>query len=92
MSTLCDNGTNDGSYGTCNHDCSLAPYCGDTMTNGPEQCDNGPANSPTAYGPGQCTAACTTAPYCGDGVVEPQFGEQCDGGANCFNCRFPVIQ
>jgi hypothetical protein len=88
----CDNGTNDGSYGTCNPDCTLAPYCGDNLKTNPEQCDLGAMNSPTAYGPGQCTAACTIAPYCGDGIVEPQFGEQCEGGAGCFDCHYAVIQ
>ncbi|HEY4118245.1 MAG TPA: hypothetical protein VGM56_10325, partial [Byssovorax sp.] len=48
-------------------------------------CDNGAANQPvaTAYGPGICTTACTFAPYCGDDRTQSQFGEQCDGQANC---------
>jgi len=37
----------------------------------------------TAYGPGICTDDCSVAPFCGDGIVEPQFGEQCDGPPNC---------
>jgi fibro-slime domain-containing protein len=81
----CDNGTNDGSYGTCNPDCTLAPYCGDGITNGPEMCDNGMTNVPvpSAYGAGVCTTACTAAPYCGDGIVQPQFGEMCDSTPGC---------
>ena len=89
----CDNGKNDGSYGTCNADCTLAGFCGDGKTNGPEQCDNGAQNvSFDKYGPGLCTVACTIAPFCGDHIVEKAFGEQCDGGPDCFDCHFAVIQ
>ena len=81
----CDNGVNDGSYGTCNPNCTLAYYCGDGMKNGTEQCDFGTANvaPATAYGPGICTSFCTWAPYCGDGRIQSQFGEQCDGSSSC---------
>ena len=52
----CDDGKNDGSYGTCNPNCTLAGYCGDgTVQNPPETCDQGAANSATAYGKGLCT-------------------------------------
>jgi fibro-slime domain-containing protein len=38
---VCDLGAtkNDGSYGGCNPDCTLAPYCGDKMVTAPEECD-----------------------------------------------------
>jgi len=76
---------NNGSYGTCNPNCTLAGYCGDGIKNGPEQCDDGAADVPvaTAYGPGVCTTACKFAPYCGDGEVESQFGEVCDSTPGC---------
>jgi fibro-slime domain-containing protein len=82
-SEQCDDGKNDGSYGTCNPNCTLAPYCGDDVVqNPPETCDQGMANSATAYGMNLCTNRCTPAPYCGDKAVEGQFGETCDDGVN----------
>jgi fibro-slime domain-containing protein len=86
----CDNGINDGSYGTCNNDCTLAPYCGDGVQNRTEQCDLGILNSSTAYGPGQCTNLCATAPYCGDGRVNGT--EKCDGQVGCLaSCTYSGI-
>lgn len=39
---VCDDGTNDGSYGGCAADCSaLGPHCQDGVTNGAEACDDG---------------------------------------------------
>ncbi len=37
----CDDGTNDGSYGTCNPDCSRAAACGDGHVDEGEGCDDG---------------------------------------------------
>jgi fibro-slime domain-containing protein len=96
----CDDGVNDGTYGTCTHDCKLAGYCGNGTVegpdvHGPEQCDNGASNvglDVYAKGPGVCTVTCTLAPYCGDGIVEAAYGEQCEGGPGCFDCRYAVIQ
>ncbi|MES1176099.1 MAG: DUF4215 domain-containing protein [Myxococcales bacterium] len=80
---VCDDGKNDGSYGSCAVDCkSRGPYCGDSKTqNPPEACDNG-VNSVTGYGnnTAQCAPGCKIAPYCGDTVVSN--GEECDDGAN----------
>ena len=50
--------------------------CGDGVAVPPEQCDLGAANNTGAYG--GCNPNCTLAPYCGDGIVQPQFGEQCE--------------
>jgi len=41
----CDDGVNDGSYGTCNPDCSLAERCGDGVVQDNEQCDDSNAIS-----------------------------------------------
>ncbi|MEP6467125.1 MAG: DUF4215 domain-containing protein, partial [Parafilimonas sp.] len=80
---FCDDGKNDGSYGTCNPDCQSANYCGDgKVTSPPETCDQGSANSSTAYGKSLCTARCLPAPYCGDKAVQTGFGEKCDDGKN----------
>ncbi len=80
-SESCDNGVNDGSYGTCKNDCSPADFCGDGTKNGSEQCDLGAGNSASAYGTGKCTNACKVAPYCGDHRVNG--GEECDGQVGC---------
>lgn len=37
----CDDGVNDGSYGGCNDDCTLAAYCGDGEIQAAEECDDG---------------------------------------------------
>ncbi|HTA18296.1 MAG TPA: hypothetical protein VK989_03335, partial [Polyangia bacterium] len=89
----CDNGVNDGAYGTCNKDCTLAPHCGDMIVNGTEKCDNGSTNSDTAYGPGTCTKSCVPGPYCGDGRIQTANGEQCDGTPGCTNmCKIQIVQ
>jgi fibro-slime domain-containing protein len=80
---VCDDGKNDGSYGSCAPDCkSRGPYCGDSQITSPQEtCDNG-VNGATGYGNNtpQCAPNCQIAPYCGDGVISN--GEQCDSGAN----------
>lgn len=54
-------------------------YCGDGLVNdGEEGCDDGDANSNTE--PNACREECEV-PYCGDGVVDPEFGEECDPSA-----------
>ena len=82
-SEVCDDGTNDGSYGGCEPGCmARGPYCGDGIVqNPPEECDDG-SNLATYGGTTkQCGPGCKWAPYCGDGIVSN--GEQCDGGSGC---------
>jgi fibro-slime domain-containing protein len=75
----CDNGKNDGSYGTCNPVCTFAPYCGDDkVQNPPEQCDDGSNLAVYGSGAGECGPGCKWAPYCGDGVKNGP--EACDNG------------
>ena len=59
---------------------ACTPTCGDGVVNGTESCDNGTANSDTAYG--GCTTKCVYGPYCGDGKVDTAAGEECDDGLN----------
>jgi fibro-slime domain-containing protein len=60
--------------------------CGDGVVTAPEKCDKGAAMNTGDYG--GCNPDCTLAPFCGDGIVQPQFGEQCEPtmsgcGADC---------
>lgn len=49
----CDDGVNDGSYGSCNPDCTLSARCGDGQVQDNEQCDDG--NAISADG---CSSTC----------------------------------
>ncbi|MBK7193332.1 MAG: DUF4215 domain-containing protein [Myxococcales bacterium] len=70
----CDSGAANGTYGNCNASCTaLGPRCGDSVMNGPEQCDDGNAVDTDA-----CRNTCVNA-ACGDGVVRAGV-EQCDDG------------
>ena len=71
----CDDGVNDGTYGTCNPDCTLAPRCGDGVV----QVDYGEECEPTMSNDPNCTNVCRKRGGCGDGIIEPP--EQCDNGA-----------
>jgi fibro-slime domain-containing protein len=80
----CDDGVNDGSYGSCTADCRLGPYCGDAQVQSPhEECDDGVnlTTYSTSGAPG-CAPGCKFGAYCGDGKVDSLFGEQCDDGKN----------
>ncbi|AKF09359.1 Microbial collagenase secreted protein [Sandaracinus amylolyticus] len=82
----CDSGANNGQYGHCNAGCTgLGPRCGDSATNGPEQCDDGNASNADA-----CLSSCQLA-TCGDGEVRTG-SEQCDDGNTsstdaCIMCQ-----
>ncbi len=74
---VCDDGTNDNSYGTCSADClAMGPYCGDSNTNGEEECDDGDNNGEYDY----CLADCSgDGAFCGD--------EACDAEEDCSSCE-----
>ena len=76
----CDDGAeaNDGHYGGCNEDCTLASYCGDGVVNEEEACDKGTEANIGGYN--GCKADCTLDEHCGDGVKNGS--EECDDGAN----------
>ena len=86
---VCDDGVNNGGYGSCTADClDFGPRCGDGMVQpDSEQCDDGV----NAGGYGGCMPTCQLAPYCGDGVVQHQY-ETCDDGNDdpgdgCDHCQ-----
>lgn len=53
--------------------------CGDGITSGLEECDDGPANT-AVYGEAGCTASCSRAHRCGDSILDAGQGEECDWG------------
>lgn len=58
--------------------------CGNGIVEGNEQCDvpgQTGEYSLTIEGR-QCRPDCTWGPYCGDGILQTQFGEECDDGNN----------
>lgn len=70
----CDSGAMNGMYGFCNANCTgQGPRCGDSMMNGPEQCDDGNGVDTDA-----CLNNCMGA-TCGDGVIRAG-AEDCDDG------------
>ncbi len=54
------------------------PVCGDGVTNGDEECDDG-INGNSDTRPDACRTDCTL-PSCGDTVTDPGYGEECDDG------------
>jgi fibro-slime domain-containing protein len=80
----CDDGKNDGSYGSCTQECTRAAYCGDGKRDEPQEaCDDG-LNITTYSGNGKagCAPGCALSAYCGDGQVDSAAGEECDDGKN----------
>lgn len=76
----CDNGpaNNDATANACRTDC-LNAYCGDSVVDRGEQCDDGNRNNLDG-----CSNTCRT-PACGDGAVQPSLGEECDDGNTVAN-------
>jgi fibro-slime domain-containing protein len=76
---VCDDGVNNGGYGSCTPDCmGRGPTCGDgVLQPDHEKCDDGVNLSPY----GGCAPGCVPGDSCGDGKVDSRFGEQCDNGA-----------
>ena len=71
----CDDGANDGTYGTCNPECTPAPKCLD----GTVDLDYGEECEPISSDDPNCTQACRKPGGCGDGLLTPP--EVCDYGA-----------
>ncbi|MFO0676128.1 MAG: DUF4215 domain-containing protein [Polyangiaceae bacterium] len=64
---------------------TCAPICGDGLKTKYEACDDGV----NAGGYGKCAPGCVLGPRCGDGVVQAEFGEQCDDGNTVDGDRCP---
>lgn len=80
----CDDGKNDGSYGSCTSSCQRAGHCGDgVVEDGREECDDG-VNLTTYSTSGEagCAPGCKRSAFCGDDHVDSMAGEQCDDGDN----------
>ena len=58
--------------------------CGNGIVEGNEECDvpGQTGEYSTTIAGRQCTEQCTFGPYCGDGILQTQFGEECDDGTN----------
>lgn len=80
----CDDGKNDGRYGSCTAQCQRAPNCGDGVVQADrEECDDG-VNLMTysAGGKAGCAPGCKLSAFCGDGKIDSAAGEECDGMDN----------
>lgn len=80
----CDDGINDGSWGSCSENCKQGPYCGDGEVDlDHEECDDGVNLTTYSFSdqPG-CAPGCKWGAYCGDSKLNGIFGEQCDDGVN----------
>jgi fibro-slime domain-containing protein len=91
---VCDDGVNQGGYGSCQAGClGFGPRCGDGIVQpGVETCDDGINGG----GYGSCTPTCQLGPRCGDGIVQSAH-EGCDDGNTdpndtCTNtCQQPIL-
>ena len=81
LGEVCDDGDNTGEYGSCGLGCAyLAPYCGDAVLDtAHEECDLGKDQNNGSYN--GCTSECKFI-GCGDGIIQEEFGEECDNGSN----------
>lgn len=62
--------------------------CGNNIIEGDEICDDGEMNGTYAFSIAErkCNNRCNGwAPYCGDGIIQNEYGEQCDDGNNDNN-------
>jgi fibro-slime domain-containing protein len=80
----CDDGENDGSYGSCTETCGRAAFCGDGKRDEPQEaCDDGlNLTTYSATGKPGCAPGCKLSAYCGDKQVDSAAGEECDEGQN----------
>lgn len=58
--------------------------CGNGIVDPGEECDvpGETGEYSTTIGGRQCRSDCQWGPYCGDGILQTQYGEECDDGTN----------
>jgi fibro-slime domain-containing protein len=87
----CDNGKdqNIGGYNHCTTECKLGPFCGDKkIEEGKEDCDDG--QNDDDYGSlSGCAPGCKLPARCGDKIVQNEFDEECDNGAENLTITDP---
>jgi fibro-slime domain-containing protein len=86
----CAGPNGDPAYNGCGTDCKWGPFCGDGQTTDGEECDNGSNNDDYGATNG-CAPGCKLPPRCGDGILQVDFDEECDDGAQNAKSSDPKV-
>ena len=72
----------------------IKSICGNGNKEGDEVCDTGTNTGvySTSTANANCNPGCVSwGPYCGDGILQPQYGEECDDENNVSNDRCSAL-